>query len=192
MHTHPGSDSNTSASPTRQRIAIDMDEVVADLVEKHVRCYNRDFHDSVTLADLRGKRLREARPEHAQAIRSYLYDPEFFRDLKVIEDAQAVIHELNAYYEIFITTAAMEFPTSFAAKHAWLQEHFSFISELNFVFCGDKSIVHADYLLDDDVRHFPRFIGQGVLFTAPHNLDESGYVRVNNWREARTYFMSRI
>lgn len=192
MNLTPGLDSSGSAGSAKKRIAIDMDEVVADLLEKHLARYNRDFNDNVTRADLHGKRLRELRPLHAQEILNYLAEPEFFQDLKVIEGSQAVIRDLANYYEIFITTAAMEFPTSFAAKYAWLKQHFPFLSDLNFVFCGDKSIIHADYLLDDNVRHFVRFAGQGVLFTAPHNVYEQGYMRVNNWYEVHEYFTDRI
>jgi 5'(3')-deoxyribonucleotidase len=55
----------------------------------------------------------------------------------------------SKHYDIFITTAAMEFPSSFTAKYEWLKEHFDFLNEMNFVFCGDKSIICADFLMRD-------------------------------------------
>ncbi|MFB5192539.1 5' nucleotidase, NT5C type [Alicyclobacillus fastidiosus] len=172
-----------------KRIAIDMDEVIADIVDKHLELYNRDFQDNVTLIDMHGKKLRDLRPHLIHEIQSYLAQPGFFRDLKVIEGSQEVIQELSEHYEIFITTAAMEVPSSFTAKYEWLKQHFPFLSDMNFVFCGDKSIIRADYLIDDNARHFTRFTGQGILFSAPHNMHETGYVRVNNWIEVRNYFM---
>jgi 5'(3')-deoxyribonucleotidase len=51
------------------------------------------------------------------------------------------------------------------------------------VFCGDKSIIHADYLIDDHVKHFAKFSGQGILFTSPHNVNVEWTPRVNNWQE---------
>jgi len=57
------------------------------------------------------------------------------------------------------------------------------------VFCGNKSIINADYLIDDHVRNIKQFSGQGILFTAPHNINETGYVRVNNWQEVKNYFL---
>ena len=81
-------------------------------------------------------------------------------------------------------------PCSFAPKFEWLQKHFPYISPRNVVFCGDKSIVAADYLIDDDPRHFERFKGEGILFTAPHNVNQTAYRRVNNWREIRELFLS--
>ncbi|UUZ79630.1 hypothetical protein LJK88_31595 [Paenibacillus sp. P26] len=172
-----------------QRIAIDMDEVVADFNTKHLRVFNRDYHENLTVNDLMGTRLRELRPHLQKEIIAYLQDPTFFRDLDVMKDSQQVIRELSERYEVFITTAAMEFPASFGAKYEWLKEHFGFLNDMNFVFCGDKSIIHADYLIDDNARHFKRFAGQGILFTAPHNMNETGYVRVNNWPEVRDYFL---
>lgn len=173
-----------------KRIAIDMDEVIADFTPKHLRVFNRDYNENLTVNDLMGTRLRELRPNLQNEIIAYLNDPTFFRDLDVMKDSQKVIKELSEQYEVFITTAAMEFPTSFTAKYEWLKEHFSFLDEMNYVFCGDKSIIHADYLIDDNARHFQRFTGQGILFTAPHNINETGYVRVNNWLEVRDYFLS--
>lgn len=174
-----------------KRIAIDMDEVIADAVDKHLKLYNRDFNDNIMLSDLQGKKLRDIRPHRENNILEYFTDPTFFSDLKVIDDSQEVIRELSDTYEIFITTAAMEVPASFTAKYEWLKQHFPFIPDMNFVFCGDKSIIHADYLIDDHSRHFKRFIGQGILYTAPHNIHETGYVRVNNWKEVREYFFSQ-
>lgn len=172
-----------------KRIAIDMDEVIADFIPKQLALYNRDYNEKISVEDLYGQKLRELRPQLKQEITNYLTDPTFFRDLTVMKDSQEVIKELNEHYEIFITTAAMEFPTSFSAKYEWLKEHFSFLSDMNFVFCGDKSIINADYLIDDNVRHFERFSGQGILFTAPHNVNQTGYVRVNNWNDVKGYFL---
>ena len=46
-------------------------------------------------------------------------------------------------------------------------------------------------LIDDRARHFAHFRGQGLLFSAPHNMAESRYERVNSWCEVREVF-SRI
>jgi 5'(3')-deoxyribonucleotidase len=166
-----------------------MDEVIADFGAKLLEVFNRDYNDNLTIKDLQGHRLWEVRPHLAREILAYVDEPNFFRDLNVIEGSQEVIRELSEQYEIFITTAAMEHPSSFSAKYAWLKEHFPFLSDMNFVFCGDKSIIHADYLIDDSPRHLERFSGKGILFTAPHNIHVTGYERVNNWNDIRRYFL---
>jgi 5'(3')-deoxyribonucleotidase len=64
-----------------------------------------------------------------------------------------------------------------------MKAHFPFIPWTHIVFCGDKSIIRADYLIDDRSRHFKHFMGQGILFTSPHNVHETWTPRVNNWQE---------
>jgi 5'-nucleotidase len=77
----------------------------------------------------------------------------------------------------------MEFPNSFLDKYQWLERHFSFIPWRNYVFCGDKSILNADYLIDDNAYNFDGFRGEGLLFDAPHNALETRYRRVHGWQE---------
>jgi 5'(3')-deoxyribonucleotidase len=50
------------------------------------------------------------------------------------------------------------------------------------VFCGDKSILNADYLIDDNGYNFDGFRGEGLLFDAPHNAHETRGRRVHSWQ----------
>lgn len=172
-----------------KRIAIDMDEVMANTFKKHLELYNKDFGETLTPEQVVGRKLRDYHPHRHQEIQAYFDNPDFLRDLEVIEGSQEVIRELSESFEIFIATAAMEIPKSFTAKYEWLQEHFPFLNEMNYVFCGNKSIIHADYLIDDSTRHFKGFQGQGILFTAPHNIHETGYTRVDTWWDVRQLFL---
>lgn len=173
-----------------ERIAIDMDEVIADALERHLEWYNQEFNARLEKSDVYGNHIDQiVVAEHRSRVKDYPNDQRFFQNLPVIEDSQQVIRELSERYEIFITTAALEYPTSFTAKYEWLQEHFSFIPWTNIVFCGDKSIIAADYLIDDNVRHFRRFRGEGIIFTAPHNVHELGYRRVDTWQAVRAMFL---
>lgn len=170
------------------RIAIDMDEVMADALAEHVRRYNTAFGADVQIADLTGRHLEDCvPPEHREAAES-MFDGSFFEDLELLPDCQDVILELASRHEVFIVSAAMDVPLSFDAKYRWLRKHFPFIPSSHIVFCGDKSIIDADYLIDDRARHFLRFKGRPVLFSAPHNSEESRYPRVSSWAEVRDLF----
>jgi 5'(3')-deoxyribonucleotidase len=104
-------------------------------------------------------------------------------------DAQEVLKELTGRFDVFIATQAMTVPNSLGPKYRWLQRHFPFIPPQNYVFCGNKCILRADYLIDDLPRNLERFEGQGLLYTAPHNVTATGdFVRVNDWREVAVYF----
>lgn len=129
--------------------------------------------------------------EHAEAMQSVLHAGTFFAELGVMENAQDALKQLSQDFDIFITTAAMEYPASCGPKFQWLQKNFPFISPLNIVFCGHKNILAADYLVDDNVRHFHDFQGQGVLFSAPHNQKVKWSPRVSNWRETVSYLTAQ-
>jgi 5'(3')-deoxyribonucleotidase/uncharacterized protein with PQ loop repeat len=172
----------------RQRIAIDMDEVMADALTEHLRRYNAAYGTSITAADLTGRHLEQSVPPAHRAAAEAMLDASFFEDLAVLPDCQEVVSELADRYEVFIASAAMDVPCSFDAKYRWLQRHFPFIPPSQIVFCGDKAIVDADYLIDDRPRHFAKFKGQALLFSAPHNAGETGYPRVACWKEVREHF----
>jgi 5'(3')-deoxyribonucleotidase/uncharacterized protein with PQ loop repeat len=173
-------------SERRVRIAIDMDEVIADSLGKHLRAYNQAFGAHLTRGDLDGRSLEEAVPNaDAEATRRLVLAPGFFADLDLVEGSREVVRELTDRYEVFIASAAMEVPTSFADKYAWLRERFPFIPPSHILFCGDKGVLDVDYLIDDTARHFERFRGTPVLFSAPHNLRETRFRRVEGWEEVR-------
>src|SRR4051812_20979857 len=125
-----------------KRIAVDMDEVMADSLSEYLARYNADFKTQVTKADLTGKRIADlVPPEHWPRLDSYFDDESFFRNLDVIEGSQEVLRDLFGSYEIYVVTAAMEVPCSLAPKFEWLQRHFPFIVPDHYVFCGNKGIV---------------------------------------------------
>ena len=176
-----------------KRIAIDMDEVTADTFGGRLKSYNEAFGTSFQKADFRGKRIFDVIPEERRDLmKLHMREPGFFLSLGVMEGAQEVIRELAEHYEIFFVTAAMEVPTSLGEKFIWLRTHFPFISPMNYVFCGHKFVIAADYLIDDHMRHFKDFPGEGVLFDAPHNANEEGYQRAHSWAEVRELFMNEL
>jgi 5'(3')-deoxyribonucleotidase len=172
-----------------QRICVDMDEVMADTLAEHIRRYNQTFDEDVTPQDLAGKGLWEITPlDRQQQLRDFLDAEDFFEDLALMPGSQAVLRELSSRFEIFIATQAMAVPNSLGSKYRWLQRHFPFIPPTQYVFCGDKSILRADYLIDDLPKNLLRFQGQGLLYSAPRNLSATGFVRVNNWEEVAQFF----
>jgi 5'(3')-deoxyribonucleotidase len=178
-----------SAASNARRIAIDMDEVLADTLTHHLALYNAEHGAHLTKADVHGRKIYDAVDAvRRERVRSYPRALDFFRHIPVMPGAQEVVADLARRHEVFVTTAAMEYPTSFTAKYEWLREHFPFIADSHIVFCGDKSIVHADYLIDDSPHHFARFAGQGLLFAAPHNVHETRYPRMHGWDEVARYF----
>jgi 5'(3')-deoxyribonucleotidase len=185
---HRSDPDRTVQSPRRVRIAIDMDEVMADALGEHLRRYNTLYGASLTAADLQGLHLEDYVPAAHREAAEAMIDASFFAGLAVLPDCQTVVQELAERYEVFIVSAAMDVPCSFDAKYQWLRRHFPFIPPTQIVFCGDKSVVDADYLIDDRARHFAQFKGRPLLFSAPHNAAETRYRRVSSWKDVRAVF----
>jgi 5'(3')-deoxyribonucleotidase len=173
-----------------KRICVDMDEVMADAVAEHLLRYNRDHDEQITKEDLQGKWLWDvvALDRHP-ALEEYLRSEDFFEVLEVMPESQRVMEALQRKYEVYIATAAMEVPTSFGAKFKWLERHFPFIAPSHIVYCGDKGILRADYLIDDNPRQLRRFQGEGILYSSPHNVHVTGFRRVKDWLEVEELFL---
>lgn len=175
-----------------KRIVTDMDDVIADTLAKYIRVSNAELGLHIRKSDLGERDLWHfVGRENFPRIRAIVEQVDFFGDLDVMPDAQDVLLKLSAKYEVFISSSAMEVPSSFMAKFRWLERHFPFVPPSHLVFCGDKSILNADYLIDDRERHFKSFRGEGILFSAPHNMNVTGYRRVNNWREVEALLLEK-
>lgn len=168
----------------KKRIAIDMDDVMADTHAKFVKLYLEGDMPRYTLEELKEKSFHELFDDYEyEAISKRVYEPGFFRDIPVMEGAQDVITALMKKYDIFIASAAQEFPNSLREKWEWLQEHFPAISWRNYIFMGDKSVLNTAYLIDDMPRNLRTFQGKGLLFDALHNQDDKQFKRVKSWEE---------
>jgi 5'(3')-deoxyribonucleotidase len=165
------------------RIAIDMDEVIADPLTKFIQIYRQEHGFIFTDEEMYGKEFRELLPpELSHTLREYINRKGFFRDLELIPGSREVVQQLCQKYDVFIVSAATEFPNSLEDKLHWLADHFPFISWTNIIFCGYK-IVKTDIMIDDRIRNFIGFDGRKLLFTSPHNVGITDYERVNTWDE---------
>jgi len=171
------------------RIFIDMDDVIADAAERFLEWYERDFGIRHTHADIHGTKLHLLVPEDRRMIvKQYPHQKGFFKDLPVMTHSQEMIEELNKRFDVYIASAAMEFPYSLQDKSEWLDRYFPFIPWKRRILCGDKSVLKGDVLIDDHDFNLSTFEGRAILFTAHHNVHEVKYERMNGWRDAEKLF----
>ncbi len=166
----------------RKSIAIDMDGVIADTETHFLNWYERDYGIRVSPKDILGFKEDEMFPDKTIA-RRFAFTPGFFRTLPVMSGAVDALKTLMEDFDVYIVSAAMEFPQSLPEKHEWLAEHFPFITWRNIIFCGDKSIIGTDYMIDDHIKNLDYFKGKTLMFHAFHNVNYSHHTRVNNWNE---------
>jgi len=167
-----------------QTLSVDMDEVITDTAKKLKDYYCRNFGFVFRDEDIQGKDLKQiVAPENFSKFHEYLNAPGFFRDLELMQDAESVLKKLNEKYELFIVSAALEFPNSLKDKFDWIVQNLPFISWKQICLCGTKSIVQTDIMIDDRTRNFSHFKGRKILYTCHHNIFEKDYERVSNWKE---------
>lgn len=166
----------------RKSIAIDMDGVIADTAEHFRAYYEKEYGIRIEKEAFNGVPEGEALPDGA--VRKYCFTPGFFRNVPVMEGAQEALKKLMEKFDVYIVSAAMEFPQSLFEKYEWLKDHFPFITWKNIVFCGDKSVIGTDFMIDDHVKNLDCCQGKTFIFTAGHNLHIDRHRRVNNWKEA--------
>jgi len=177
-------DENTSR---RLTIAVDMDGVLADTETHFISYYEGETGIRVDRKALLGLPENLAFPDKT-AVRRYVNTAGFFRTLPLIPGGQEAVKTLMRDFDVYIVSAAMEFPLSLYEKKLWMEEHFPFVSWKNIVFCGDKSIIGTDYLIDDHIKNLDYFRGKPLLFTASHNIHINHHHRLNNWSEILHYF----
>lgn len=166
----------------KKTIAIDMDGVLADIEVQLIEHYNKAHGTTLSKESIQG--LAEDDAFDRPLLRSVLNADNFFRTLPVMDDAVESLLRLQENFEIFIVSAATEFPVSLAEKVDWLGEHFPFIKWENIILCGSKRIINTDFMIDDHSKNLDYCMGKPIMFTASHNINQTHHLRVNNWKEA--------
>jgi len=170
-----------------KRILVDMDGVLSDVYARLFELDKEENNNRKTIDEIIGQKEAEAFPDAIRWVRT----PGFFRNLPVMEDSQKVLKLLNEKFEIIIVSMATEYPESLSEKQFWLNEHFPFISWRQVVYCGNKSLVAADIMIDDHFKNLDNFIGETLMFVQPHNINSTGHNhrKVSSWAEIEKYLL---
>ena len=164
-----------------------MDGVLADVYKQFIAMEEKDSGVKIDPATLVGKEEYEAFKNG----RKHVNSKGFFLNAPLMENAIEALEILNKNYDVFIVSAAMEFPGSLVEKYEWLRIHFPFITWQQIVFCGSKAVIRGDVMIDDHYKNLDNFKGQAILFTQPHNDGHSdrGHTRVDSWNDILNLLM---
>jgi 5'-nucleotidase len=173
----------------RKRILVDMDGVLADVYARLYERYEMETGQKLSPADIVGKLEDEAFPDQ----RKWVSESGFFRTLPVMEGSCEVLKKLSETYDIIVVSLATEFPNSLIDKLMWLHEHFPFVSWKQIVFCGDKSLIKADIMIDDHPKNLDFFEGTTFMFSQPLNIhiNQTKHIRVNSWKEIEDILLNK-
>lgn len=154
--------------------AVDVDEVLRDNLSNMLRVYNEEYNDNKKLSDLHDFQVDISFPKIAEATgqtaSKYFFEQhaqEVFTDAEAIEGAKEAIDILRKYGKVIIVTYQKNTENRIRTLE-WLDKHD--IKFDSICFTRDKSIVHADYMIDDNDWNF---IGcnccHGILIDRPYN-----------------------
>lgn len=164
----------------KKRVLVDMDGVLANVYLQFIHFEYLESGKKLTLEEATGPDEVKAFPNG----RKHVNMPGFFRTVPVMKGAVEAIKYLNEKYELYIVSAAMEFPNSLKDKYEWLEEHFPFLDWHQFVFCGSKQVICGDFMIDDHPKNLDYFDGQRIIFSQLHNAGkDNGYTRMDGWDE---------
>lgn len=172
----------------KKRILVDMDGVLADVYPRFFELYQEETGLRKTEDEIIGLKEGEAFPE----LFRWVNTPGFFRSIPVMADSQRVLKSLNKSYDIVVVSMATEFPVSLTDKQLWLTDHFPFISWKQVVYCGNKSLIGADIMIDDHFKNLDNFTGETILFIQPHNMNstDNRHKSVASWIEIEKLILS--
>jgi 5'(3')-deoxyribonucleotidase len=164
-----------------KRLIVDMDGVLADVYEQFMRFEFEETGRKILRNETMGLPEWEAFPNGKKHVRQ----KGFFRYAPLVPFAPEILERINKRYDVFIVSSATEFPNSLEEKYYWMEEHFPFIRWNQLVFCGSKSIINGDIMIDDHYKNLDYFQGKTFLFTQPHNhgLPDKNHCRIGSWQE---------
>ena len=171
-------------------IFVDMDEVIADSYGHFIRLYNQEVNANLRRETIvSGEAWENVPPERQERVKQYHWEPGFFADLDPLPGSQDILKEIASVHEVYIATAATQFPNSLREKSDWLDQYFPFIHWRNRILCGDKSILKGDVLIDDRSYNLRSFEGRSIMFASPHNNGSNGFEKVSSWSQLRTLLL---
>ncbi len=163
--------------------ACDIDGVVADLLTVWLQLYNKDYNDNLKKHQITDwDTTLFVKPECGNSIYSYLDYKLLYTMVKAIPGAKNGIAELRKLGRVvFVTDSVL---AQAGNKFSWLKEHEMITSKDDYVEAKDKSLILADFLIDDYVGNLSVFTGTPIMFSQPWNAKYENFkYRAQNWKQ---------
>jgi len=162
-------------------IAVDVDGTIAALHDVWYYRYNNDYNDNLSTEKVTDWDLHKfVKPECGKKIYDYLKDPSLYDKVEPIETAYEVIQdlELDGHRVIYPTTTPIE---ASGAKYRWLKKHGFLHSDNDYIEISDKSLLNAEFLVDDAIHNIKSFKNLGIIYRQPWNISFSYPNEAHDW-----------
>lgn len=188
------------------RIVLDMDQIIADWVQRILEWYNQDKGTSLTKENIVNWNMTmNLGPNSEDFLRSCMRYPELYRDLEPIEGAIHGVQKLvSDGHDVLIASAVPKCAgIAYHGKLEWIRRNMPFFSLNNFIAIQRKDLIDGDILFDDGLHNIMPWVKRGrwgVVMDCPWNRTVGGgkpleenrlIVRVKHWNEF-LQFIDRI
>jgi uncharacterized HAD superfamily protein len=191
----------------KNKIAIDLDSVIADLMEQVVPFHNERYHTSLTLEDYTDYALTSLWncSQEEKILRIFeFYESPYMDKVQPMPGSNKALHHLSKNNDLFVVTSR---PYSIENKTIeWLNTYFPDIFKSihhtnQFLGATEKHVkksavckeIQADIMIEDNVDFATDCVESGIttyLINQPWNKNQtvdSKIVRVNGWSEIVKY-----
>jgi len=171
----------------KYRIAVDVDGILNDLMEKMIEFFNQKYNKNYTIDMISEYDLSKVFLEDWKLMTNLFLERTLWDSLKPTEHSQNSIKELiNKGYEVYLITATN--PINFPWKVEWIKIYFPEISTKNIICACDKSIFNVDFMIDDCLDNLiGNRLCERIVLDKPwnRNINDDIYCihRAMNWKE---------
>ena len=172
-----------------ETLALDIDAVLADLQTEWLYRYNLDYKDNLKAEQILSWGMDEyVKPECGKRIYDYLLDDNLYTNVNPIPGALQAVNKMRDLFTRVIFCTMSPFP-KMGRKFQWLIDNkfFEYYNygdpEMDYIETRDKSLINADYLIDDYFVNLANFQRYGIIFTQPWNKDIDCIFRLDNWND---------
>lgn len=162
-------------------IAVDVDDVVVDLVGKWIDIYNQEWDDDLQYSSVSDWMITDlVKPECGMKMLEILKRDNLYDGIQLVDGAVDGIKELRDAGKRVVFVTAGNHPM----KEGFLFDNGLLTDKRDFVYARDKTLIHAGVLLDDGFHNVKNFRGVGFVFDRPWNKKYTFWRnRVYTWEE---------
>lgn len=152
------------------RILIDIDSVLADIMEVWLPRYNHDYNDDLEKEEITDWEMTKfVKPECGKKIYSYLLQDELYDDMPMVDGALEGVRALERWgHEVFYVTAGFNL-----GKFRWMKRNGflgdGYLADRKYIVCYHKNMISGDLIIDDNVDTVKNYPNGGIIFDQPWN-----------------------
>lgn len=168
-------------------IICDVDDVVANLMDRWLAEYNAEYDDTLTKDKITDWNLScFVKKECSGDIYKYLENKNLYDFIKPIEDSLSVINQLKKNNRVVFATMTTD--GSAGIKYNWLFRHRYLNNRRDYVETHDKNLLKGDVIIDDNFDFVNNYDDGKILFSQPWNQNHGSFpdfLVAKNWNEVK-------